>query len=60
MHRNPAYWGEDVLEFDPDRWIDDRLHKLTENPFAFLPFNGPCIDHHVQIKHLSFHYSLVP
>jgi Cytochrome P450 len=34
-----------ALEFDPDRFIDDRLHKyLTPNPFIFLPFNaGPRI-----------------
>lgn len=30
-----------ALEFDPDRFIDERLHKyLTPNPFIFLPFNG--------------------
>ena len=28
-------------EFDPDRFLDDRLHKyLTPNPFIFLPFNA--------------------
>lgn len=33
------------MEFDPDRFLDDRLHKyLTPNPFIFLPFNaGPRI-----------------
>jgi hypothetical protein len=32
-------------EFDPDRFLDDRLKKyLTPNPFIFLPFNaGPRI-----------------
>ena len=32
-------------EFDPDRFLDYRLHKyLTPNPFIFLPFNaGPRI-----------------
>lgn len=32
-------------EFDPNRFIDERLHKyLTPNPFIFLPFNaGPRI-----------------
>jgi hypothetical protein len=31
------------LEFDPDRFLDERLNKyLTPNPFIFLPFNaGP-------------------
>ena len=34
-----------ALEFDPDRFIDERLHKyLTPNPYIFLPFNaGPRI-----------------
>ena len=34
-----------ALEFDPDRFLDERLHKyLTPNPFIFLPFNaGPRI-----------------
>lgn len=32
-------------EFDPDRFLDERLHKyLTPNPYIFLPFNaGPRI-----------------
>jgi len=30
-----------ALEFDPDRFLDERLGKyLTPNPFIFLPFNG--------------------
>ena len=34
-----------ALAFDPDRFLDHRLHKyLTPNPFIFLPFNaGPRI-----------------
>ncbi|KAF8959382.1 cytochrome P450 [Flammula alnicola] len=45
MHRRKDLWGPDALEFDPDRFLDDRLHKyLTPNPFIFLPFNaGPRI-----------------
>lgn len=33
------------MEFDPDRFLDDRLQKyLVPNPFIFLPFNaGPKI-----------------
>jgi len=32
-------------EFDPDRFLDERLKKyLAKNPFIFLPFNaGPRI-----------------
>lgn len=45
MHRRRDLWGPDALEFDPDRFLDERLHKyLTPNPFIFLPFNaGPRI-----------------
>ncbi|KAF5387696.1 hypothetical protein D9615_000007 [Tricholomella constricta] len=45
MHRRTDLWGPDANEFDPDRFIDDRLRKyLTPNPFIFLPFNaGPRI-----------------
>lgn len=34
-----------ALQFDPDRFLDERLHKsLVPNPFIFLPFNaGPRI-----------------
>ncbi|KAF9040763.1 cytochrome P450 monooxygenase pc-1 [Panaeolus papilionaceus] len=45
MHRRTDLWGPDALTFDPDRFLDERLHKyLTPNPFIFCPFNaGPRI-----------------
>ncbi|CAA7269188.1 unnamed protein product [Cyclocybe aegerita] len=45
MHRRTDLWGPDALRFDPDRFLDERLHKyLTPNPFIFCPFNaGPRI-----------------
>ncbi|KAG8706591.1 hypothetical protein FRC08_000954 [Ceratobasidium sp. 394] len=45
MHRRKDLWGPDAEEFDPERWIDERLRKyVTPNPFIFLPFNaGPRI-----------------
>ncbi|OCH92180.1 cytochrome P450 [Obba rivulosa] len=45
MHRRPEYWGPDAEQFDPDRFLDERVNKyLTANPFIFLPFNaGPRI-----------------
>ncbi|KDR74320.1 hypothetical protein GALMADRAFT_250135 [Galerina marginata CBS 339.88] len=45
IHRRTDLWGPDALEFDPDRFLDERLHKyLTPNPFIFCPFNaGPRI-----------------
>ena len=45
-------------EFDPDRFIDERLHKyLTPNPFIFLPFNaGPriCLGQQFAYNEMSF------
>lgn len=45
MHRRTDLWGPDALDFDPDRFLDSRVHKyLTPNPFIFAPFNaGPRI-----------------
>ncbi|CAE6535116.1 unnamed protein product [Rhizoctonia solani] len=45
MHRRKDLWGPDAEEFDPERWLDERLKKyVTSNPFIFLPFNaGPRI-----------------
>jgi Cytochrome P450 len=49
-HQRVGFWKESLIviladEFDPDRWLDDRLNKyLAPNPFIFLPFNaGPRI-----------------
>jgi hypothetical protein len=47
-----------ALEFDPDRFLDYRLHKyLTPNPFIFLPFNaGPriCLGQQFAYNETSF------
>ncbi|PPQ74268.1 hypothetical protein CVT24_001191 [Panaeolus cyanescens] len=45
MQRREDLWGPDALTFDPNRFLDERLHKyLTPNPFIFCPFNaGPRI-----------------
>ncbi|KAJ6618635.1 cytochrome P450 [Mycena sp. CBHHK59/15] len=51
MHRRTDLWGPDALDFDPDRFLDERLHKyctcgnaVTPNPLIFLPFSaGPRI-----------------
>ncbi|KAK0200209.1 cytochrome P450 [Desarmillaria ectypa] len=41
MHRRTDLWGPDALEFDPDRFLDSRLHKyLTPNPHIFVPFGA--------------------
>ena len=46
-----------ALEFDPDRFLDKRLHKyLVPKPFIFLPFNaGPriCLGQQVMTRPLE-------
>ena len=46
------------MEFDPDRFLDERLQKyLTPNPFIFLPFNaGPriCLGQQFAYNEMSF------
>ncbi|KAF8164307.1 cytochrome P450 [Pholiota molesta] len=58
MHRRKDLWGPDALEFDPDRFLDARLHKyLTPNPFIFSPFNaGPriCLGQQFAYQETSF------
>ncbi|KAK6996014.1 glycosyltransferase family 39 protein [Favolaschia claudopus] len=58
MHRRTDLWGPDALEFDPDRFLDERLQKyLIPNPFIFLPFNaGPriCLGQQFAYQETSF------
>ncbi|KIP10692.1 hypothetical protein PHLGIDRAFT_100824 [Phlebiopsis gigantea 11061_1 CR5-6] len=58
MHRRKDYWGPDADAFDPDRFLDARLHTyLTPNPFIFLPFNaGPriCLGQQFAYNEMSF------
>ncbi|RPD66741.1 cytochrome P450 monooxygenase pc-3 [Lentinus tigrinus ALCF2SS1-7] len=58
MHRDPIYWGPTAQEFDPDRFIDERLQKyLVPNPFIFLPFNGGpriCLGQQFAYNEMSF------
>ena len=37
---NTALWGDDAYDFDPNRWLDKRLSRFTENPMIFTPFSG--------------------
>ncbi|KAJ6509736.1 cytochrome P450 monooxygenase pc-1, partial [Mycena vulgaris] len=58
MHRRTDLWGPDALEFDPDRFLDERLHKyFSPKPYIFLPFNaGPriCLGQQFAYQEASF------
>lgn len=38
LHRNPMIWGENALEFDPDRFLAENITKRP--PFSYIPFSG--------------------
>ncbi|KAF9007213.1 CYP63 cytochrome P450 monooxygenase-like protein [Cyathus striatus] len=58
MQRRKDLWGPDAEEFDPDRFLDERLQKyLLKNSFIFLPFNaGPriCLGQQFAYNEMSF------
>ncbi|KIJ61016.1 hypothetical protein HYDPIDRAFT_97522 [Hydnomerulius pinastri MD-312] len=58
LHRRKDLWGPDAEQFDPDRFLDERLNKyLTPNPFIFVPFNaGPriCLGQQFAYNEVSF------
>ncbi|KIM86057.1 hypothetical protein PILCRDRAFT_816605 [Piloderma croceum F 1598] len=61
MHRRTDLWGPDALEFDPDRFLDERAQKyLVHNPFIFVPFNaGPRICLGQQFAYNEMSYMLI-
>ncbi|KAF7303445.1 Peroxidase [Mycena indigotica] len=58
MQRRKDLWGPDADEFDPDRFLDERVQKyLLKNSFQFLPFNaGPriCLGQQFAYNEMSF------
>ncbi|KAH6889005.1 cytochrome P450 monooxygenase pc-1 [Coprinopsis sp. MPI-PUGE-AT-0042] len=58
IHTRKDLWGPDADEFDPDRFIDDRVKKyLVPNPYIFIPFNaGPriCLGQQFAYNLMSF------
>ncbi|EIW61465.1 cytochrome P450 monooxygenase pc-3 [Trametes versicolor FP-101664 SS1] len=58
MHRDPKYWGPTAADFDPSRFLDERVGKyLVPNPFIFLPFNGGpriCLGQQFAYNEMSF------
>ncbi|KAF7978575.1 hypothetical protein HWV62_45513 [Athelia sp. TMB] len=61
MHRRTDLWGPDALEFDPDRFLDERQKRyLSKNPFIFAPFNaGPRICLGQQFAYNEMSYFLI-
>ncbi|KAI5643798.1 cytochrome p450 domain-containing protein [Phthorimaea operculella] len=40
VHRDPKYWGPDVEEFNPDRFLPEKFNLA--HPCSYMPFsNGP-------------------
>ncbi|KAJ6481905.1 cytochrome P450 monooxygenase pc-1 [Mycena sanguinolenta] len=58
MHRRTDLWGPTAEEFDPDRFLDERLRRyVVTNPYCFLPFNaGPrvCLGQQFAYNEVSF------
>lgn len=38
LHRNPKIWGENVLEFEPDRFLRENVAKRP--PYSYIPFSA--------------------
>ena len=38
-HMDPVFWGEDVKEFKPERWINEE-RNLIKLPAAFMAFGA--------------------
>ncbi|EKM50591.1 uncharacterized protein PHACADRAFT_263957 [Phanerochaete carnosa HHB-10118-sp] len=58
IQRRTDLWGDDALEFRPERWLEPATTKLLADcPFAFTPFHaGPrlCLGQNFAYNEMSF------
>lgn len=60
LHHNPSVWGDNVMTYDPNRFLPDNMVKM--DPFAFLPFSaGPrnCIGQHFAMNEMKTTVALI-
>ncbi|KZS96604.1 cytochrome P450 [Sistotremastrum niveocremeum HHB9708] len=58
LQRDPKLWGEDALEFDPERWMDGRTSKIrlpgvVQNLMAFMGGAHGCIGYKFAIAEMK-------
>jgi cytochrome P450 len=52
VHRLEKYWGPDVEEFRPERWLDEKFVN-NMHPFQYFPFHGgprTCLGNRMAIR----------
>lgn len=61
MQRRTDLWGQDALEYKPERWLDPKsLKQISSDPFKFIPFSaGPriCLGQNFAYNEASFRES---